>query len=334
MSEEAPSVALRRLIDGYKVTQAVYVAATLGIADLLADGPRGSDDLAAATGTDAGVLRRLLRALAALGVLEEHDGDAFTLTAVGDGLRSDGGEPLAGWALYSGGADAWQAWGELLYSTRTGQSAFTHVHGMNAWEYRAAHPESAAVFDRAMTDLSRRSNRSLLEAYDFGRFGNVVDIGGGRGAFLDALLEAHPHVHGVLFDLPHVIATCEDASADVAPRRRAVAGSFFEGVPEGGEAYVLRAVLHDWADDEAVAILRTCRGAMTDDAVLLVIERDLGPANELPEAKLSDLNMLVGPGGRERAIEEYAALFERAGFRFRASTPSAFGLHVIEGAPA
>lgn len=170
--------------------------------------------------------------------------------------------------------------------------------------------------------LARRSNRSLLEAYDFGRFGNVVDVGGGRGAFLDALLEAHPHMHGVLFDLPHVIATCEDASADVAPRRRAVAGSFFEGVPEGGEAYVLRAVLHDWADDEAVAILRTCRGAMTDDAVLLVIERDLGPANELPEAKLSDLNMLVGPGGRERAIEEYVALFDSAGFRFHASTPS------------
>lgn len=333
MTEESPSVVLRRLIDGYKVTQAVYVAATLGIADLLADGPRDSDDLAAATGTDAGALRRVLRALAALGVLEE-DGSAFTLTAVGEGLRSDSDEPLAGWALFSGGADAWQAWGELLYSTRTGESAFTHVHGMNAWDYRAAHPESSAVFDRAMTDLARRSNRSLLEAYDFGRFGTVVDVGGGRGAFLAALLAAHPRMHGVLFDLPHVIAGRRDTTGEADPRLRTVAGSFFDGVPEGGDAYAMRAVLHDWPDDEAVAILRTCRTAMTEDAVLLVIERDLGPANELPEAKLSDLNMLVGPGGRERAIEEYAALFQAAGFVLHRSTPSAFGLHIIEGTPA
>jgi len=334
VTEERPSVVLRRLIDGYKVTQAIYVAATLGIADLLAEGTRDSDDLAAATGTDPDALRRLLKALAAVGVLEEHEGSTFTLTAVGEGLRSDGEEPLAGWALFSGGADAWQAWGELLYSTRTGESAFTHVHGMNAWEYRASHPESAAVFDRAMTDLARRSNRSLLDSYDFGRFSTVVDVGGGRGAFLAALLEAHPGMHGVLFDLPHVIETSAATIGATDSRRRVEAGSFFERVPEGGDAYVLRAVLHDWGDDEALAILRTCRRAMTGEARLLVIERDLGPANELPETKLSDLNMLVGPGGRERMIDEYATLFQEAGFRFDRSTPSAFGLHVIEGTPA
>jgi O-methyltransferase domain len=141
-------------------------------------------------------------------------------------------------------------------------------------------------------------------------------------------------MHGVLFDLPHVIETSADTVGDADPRRRSVAGSFFDAIPEGGDAYTLRAVLHDWGDAEAVEILRTCRSAMTNDAVLLVIERDLGPANELPEAKLSDLNMLVGPGGRERAIDEYAALFQAAGFDFNCSTPSAFGLQVIEGTPA
>lgn len=334
MTEESPSVVLRGLIDGAKVTQAICVAATLGIADLLAEGPRDSDDLAAATGTDAGALRRLLRALAAFGVLEEGDEGTFTLTAVGEGLRSDADEPLAGWAIFSGSPETWRAWGELLHSTRTGESGFAHVHGMSAWDHRAAHPASAAVFDRAMTDLARRSNQAVVEAYDFGRFGTVVDVGGGRGALLIALLTAHPHMNGVLFDQPHVIETREAAPGDIAPRLRAVAGSFFDGVPEGADAYVLRAVIHDWGDDEAVGILRACRRAMTDDATLILIERDLGPPNELPEAKLSDLNMLVGPGGRERTIDEYAALFEDAGFRFIRSTPSAFGLHVIEGAPA
>ena len=251
----------------------------------------------------------------------QEDGGGFALTAVGDGLRSDAEEPLGGWALFSGEADAWQAWGELLYSVRTGRSAFEHVHGAGPWEHRATHPESSAVFDRAMSDLSRRASRSLMDAYDFGRFATIVDVGGGRGGFLDALLAAHPRMHGILFDLPHVIAAADDA-----PRRRRMGGSFFDNVPEGGDAYVLRSVLHDWADDEATAILSSCRRAMGDGAVVLVVERDLGPADEHLEAKLSDLNMLVGPGGRERTIDEYAALLAHAGLHFEHSAPSAGGL--------
>jgi hypothetical protein len=336
VTEERPSVVLRRLIDGYKVPQAIHVAATLGIADLLADGPRGSDDLAAGTETHPGSLHRLLRALAAVGVLEECDGERFALTAVGECLRSDADEPVGGWAVFVGRRNVWDAWGDLVYSVRTGESAFGHVHGMSAWDYRARHPEEAAVFDRAMADLARRSNRSLLEAYDFGRFATAVDVGGGRGALLACLLGAHPGLRGVLFDLPHVIAAPEDltADADVAARCRIVAGSFFDAVPEGGDAYMLRAVLNCWEDEDAVAILGCCRRAMRADATLLVIERDLGPANRLPEAKLSDLTMLVGPGGRERTIDEYATLLGAAGFRFLGSTPVAFGLHIIEGTPA
>jgi hypothetical protein len=196
---------------------------------------------------------------------------------------------------------------------------------MDPWEYRATHPESAALFDAAMTDLSRRTNRSLLEAYDFSRFGTVVDVGGGRGALLSALLAAHPHQHGVLFDLPHVVAGAPSAEGD---RLRVVGGSFFDGVPGGGDAYLLRAILHDWPDDDCVRILDACRGAMGEDATLLVIERDL--ADGLQEAALSDLNMLIGPGGRERTRVEYASLLSSAGLRLVRAWPSARGLHVFE----
>ena len=215
--------------------------------------------------------------------------------------------------------------GELLHSVRTGESAYQYVHGMDAWEYRATHPESAAVFDAAMTDLSRRTNRSVLEAYDFSRFATVVDVGGGRGALLAALLAAHPHQHGVLFDLPHVVATAPPADDD---RLRVVGGSFFAGVPSGGDAYLLRAILHDWPDDVCVRILDACRAAMGGEATLLIIERDL--ADGLQEAALSDLNMLVGPGGSERTRAEYAALLASAGLRLVEAWPSARGLHVFE----
>jgi len=336
VSDERPSVVLRRLVNGYQVSQAIHVAATLGIADLLAGRARQSGDLAAETQTDPRALYRLLRALAAVGVLEERDGRRFALTAVGDCLRSDAAEPVGGWAAFVGRRSHWHAWGELQHSVQTGEEAFRYAHGMDAWEYRAQHPEEAAAFEGAMTDLTRRSQRSIMDAYDFARFTTVVDVGGGRGALLAILLAAHPHMRGVLFDLPHVIASLDAVSPDpgVADRCRTMAGSFFEGVPAGGGAYVLRAVLHDLDDAQAVAILRTCRAAMGDDAKLLIIERDLGPPNELPGAKFSDVNMLIGQGGQERTIDEYAELMHRAGLRFIASTPGAFDLHIIEGEPA
>jgi hypothetical protein len=278
----------------------------------------------------------LLRALAAVGVLEERESRRFALTPVGDCLRSDAAEPVGGWAAFVGRRSHWDAWGALQHSIQTGDNAFRHVHGVGAWEYRAQHTEEAAAFDRAMADLTRRSQRLIMDAYDFAPFATVVDVGGGRGALLATLLAAHPRMRGVLFDLPHVVASIDAISADpaVADRCRMVAGSFFESVPVGGDAYVLRAVLHDWNDSDAVAILRNCRAAMGDNATLLIIERDLGPANELPATKFSDLNMLASLGGQERAMDEYADLMRQAGLRFIASTPGAFDLHIIEGTAA
>jgi hypothetical protein len=175
-------------------------------------------------------------------------------------------------------------------------------------------------------------NAAVLAAYDFGRFGTVVDVGGGNGALLAALLAAHPHLRGILFDQPHVVSGAPPVleAAQVVDRCEIVGGSFFSSVPEGGDAYVLKSIIHDWEDEECVAILRSCRSAMSEEAAVLVIERDLGAPNENPAAKLSDLNMFVMPGGRERTLDEYATLFERAGLRRLAAHPSRSGHLVIE----
>jgi hypothetical protein len=315
---------LLRLVNGYQVSQAIHVAAVLGIADLLEDGPRTSDDLAAATETHPRTLYRLLRALAGAGVLREDEGRSFTLTPLGDPLRSNAPGSVHGWAAFAGRAPHRDAWTHLIDSVRTGENAFRIAHGVGAWESRAADPEENAAFDRAMVSRTRAVNGSLLDAYDFGRFRTIVDVGGGRGALLAALVEAYPSMRGVLFDQPHVVD-----GVDLGERVRVVAGSFFEEVPAGGDAYVLKWILHDWEDDEAAAILRVCRAATGDGATLLVVERELGS----PESTFSDLNMLVGPGGQERTREEYGTLFEAAGFRLVGATPTASGMSVLEATP-
>jgi O-methyltransferase/methyltransferase family protein len=327
---------LRRLINAYQVTQALHVAAVLGIADLLAGGGRTSDELAAATDAHPDTLYLLLRALASVGVFREEDDRRFTLTELGEDLRSDVPGSLAGWAAFVGRPASWEAWGALLHSVRTGENAYANVHGAGVWEHRSRHPEEQAAFDRAMTALTGHVNRSLLDAYDFGRFGTVVDVGGSHGTLLAALLAEHPDMRGVLFDQPQVVAAAEDAlrAAGVADRCDAVGGSFFDGVPTDGDAYVLKSILHDWEDDAAAAILRRCRAAMSDSAVVLVVERLLGPPNTSPGPKFSDLTMLVAPGGRERSEEEFAALFADAGLRLAAVVPTASDFNVIEAAAA
>jgi O-methyltransferase domain/Dimerisation domain len=333
----APHMMLRRLINGFQLSQAIHVAATLGIADLLSDGARTSDELARETETDPGALYRLLRALAAAGVFSEEEGRRFALTELGEGLRSDVPGNLAGWAAYFVGPASWQAWGALGHSVRTGENAFRHVHGTDAWSWRADRPDESALFDRAMLTATRIMDSALIDGYDFGRFGTVVDVGGGNGALLATLLAAYPTLQGVLFDLPHVVSGADEVlgAAGVADRCRVVGGSFFDGgIPEEGDAYVLKAIVHDWEDEESQAILRACRAAMSDGDALLVIERVLGPPNEDLQTKLIDLNMLVHPGGRERTLEEYDSLLQTAGFRLVGATPTPAAHSVIEAAPA
>lgn len=327
---------LRNLVNGYQATQALHTAAKLGIADLLGDDSLTSNELAEAVGAHPEALYRLLRAVAALGVLREEPDRRFALTEFGAGLRTDHPQSIAGWASFVGAPSHWRAWDDLLYSVRTGENAFRHVNGADPWTYRREHPETSADFDRAMTSLSLQVVDAVLAVYDFGRFNAIVDVGGGNGALLGAMLGRHPGTRGILFDQPHVAAGAEPLLRDagVADRIQVVGGSFFDSVPAGGDAYVLKSILHDWNDDRCVQILRVCRKAMSPSAALIVIERDLGGPNEAPAAKLSDLNMLVGPGGQERSPQHYADLFEQSGFRSTRVVPTASDAAVFEAVPA
>jgi O-methyltransferase domain/Dimerisation domain len=324
---------LRALANGHQVSQAIHVAATLGLADLLGDGSRTSDELAEATGSHPGALYRLLRALASVGVFREEEGRRFALTPIGEHLRVDDPQSLTGWAAMIGRPYFRKTWTALGESVRTGENAFRLVHGTDVWTWRSMHPEESAIFDRAMTSTTRQVNRELLDAFDFGRFATIVDVGGGNGFLLASILARHSTMQGVLFDQEHVVVGAGPVleAAGVADRCRVVGGSFFDAVPAGGDAYILKSIIHDWDDEEAVAILRVCRRA---GGVVLLIERVVGPPNEDPATKFLDLNMLVMPGGRERTLDEYAALFEASGFSLVGETPTEGGTSVIEGAPA
>jgi hypothetical protein len=308
---------LLRLINGYQASQAIHVAAALGVADQLADGARDAEDLAAAIDAHAPALYRLLRALAAVGVLHEDADRRFSLTPLGQGLRADAPGSSAAWAAFIGRPYHWSAWSQLEHSVRTGENAFAAVHGVDVWTYRAEHPEESGIFDAAMTALAGRVAAAVLDAYDFGRFAVVADIGGSRGTLLSAILARHPQLRAVLFDLPTVVA-----GVDLGERCRIAGGSFFEAVPGDADAYILKSVLHDWEDEPAVAILRTIRRDAPEGSAVLIVERRLGPPNADPLAKLSDLNMLVATGGRERTREEYARLLEAAGYELVDETPA------------
>jgi SAM-dependent methyltransferase len=268
-------------------------------------------------------------------VFHEDGERGFSLTPMGNCLRSDAPIPVGPWAAFVGRPYVWQAWAGLIHSVQTGGNAFRHVHGTDVWAYRAGHPEEGSIFDRAMTGMSQSAAQAVAKSYDFTAFDCVVDVGGGHGALLVAILASYPKLRGILFDQPHVASPAGAAlqRAGVSDRCRIVTGSFFDSLPEGGDAHVLKAILHDWDDDNAVSILRVCRRTIRPRGKLLVVERLIAPPNEGPEAKLSDLNMLVSPGGRERTREEFAQLFEASGFRLASVTPTGTRLNVIEGLP-
>ncbi len=323
------------MANGFQVSQALHVAATLGISDLLAADPRTAADLAAATSTHEPTLVRLMRALEAVGVYERDPAGRFRNTDLGELMRSDVPGSMAGWMSFIGRPNHWQAWGGLLDSVRTGENAFTAVHGTPVWEYRRQRPAEQEAFDKAMTSNSSSVAKAVVGAYDFGRSASVVDVGGGVGALLAAVLERYPSVHGVLYDQPDVIAAAGPLfeRAGVDDRLEKVAGSFFESVPAGADAYVLKAIIHDWPDAESIDILRRCQEVMHDDAVLLLVEQILGAGADPVTTAFSDLNMLVGPGGRERTLDEYRDLLETAGLRLTEVTDTGTHVFVIEAKP-
>lgn len=327
---------LLRMANAFQVSQAIHVAATLGIADLLKDGPRSVDELAGATGSHAPTLYRLLRALASVGVFAEKSEGRFGLTPLAEHLRADAPGSLRAWAMQVGQTYFWTSWGHLLDSIREGEPAFPRLYGTTAWEYRAARPEEEAIFNAAMTALSAGVIQTVANGYDFSGIEVLVDVGGGEGALLAAILAANPALRGVLFDQSTVVAASGVVleRAGVADRCEAVGGSFFEAVPGGADAYLLKSVIHDWDDAEAIGILRNCRAAMDDSGKLLVVEPVIRPGGEPDPAKFSDLNMLVMLGGRERTAEDFGRLYSEAGFRLTGIVPTgAPPFSIIEGVP-
>ena len=326
---------LHQLINGYRISQAIHVAASLRIADHLVDGARTSHDLAVATETHPNSLYRLLRALAAAGVLHEGQDRTFSLTAVGQYLRCDISGSRHAWATFSGLPSYWGAWGQLLHSVRTGGNAFKHMHGIDVWAYRAQNPTESEIFDVAMREGSLRAFDDVAAICDFRRFKRIADIGGGDGSFLASILKAQDGCNGILFDQPHVVAAASTVlrEAGVTERCKVVEGNFFEGVPPGCDAYLLKFIIHDWQDEQAVALLRMCRRACKMSGRLVVVERVLASANEGLEDKLSDLNMLVSAGGRERTLEEFEVLFGAAQLAPVSVMRGNGWLTVIEAAP-
>jgi hypothetical protein len=321
---------LRTMVTGFRTSAALGVAADLGISDLLVEGPRTAEDLAGALAVDADTLYRLLRTLAAVGVYAEQDG-SFGNTDLSEGLRSDAPASLRPLARTLIDPATWSAWGHLGHSVRTGENAFEALHGTDIWTYREGQPEHNAIFNDNMTALSSLVADAVASAYDFGGLTSVVDVGGGHGILLEAVLARHEHLTGTVFDQAHALAAAPSAAAPatVAQRWAASSGDFFDKVP-AADAYILKSILHDWPDDRCVDILRTCRRSLNDGGVVLVVEVVLGRPGYEADAALSDLNMLVLPGGRERTEQEYAALFDAADLRLTSVIHTSTRASIIE----
>lgn len=327
-----PHIAMLQMITGFWVSRTIYVAAKLGLADLVRDQPRAADELAQIAGAHAPSLYRVLRALASVGVFVEDDQKRFANTPLSETLRSDAPGSLRAFAMVELGQEHFPAWGNLMHSVKTGEIAFDNLFKQNAWEYYAQNPEDASNFNQAMKGMTEIANAAVLAAYDFSGVNKLVDIAGGTGRLVSAILNAYPQMRGVLFDLPHVIAEAGPLleAAGVSDRCERVTGDFFKSVTEGGDAYIMKWIIHDWDDEKSTAILKNIHRAMNPDGKLLIIEMVVTEGNQPDLSKLVDLNMLVMTGGRERTKAEFESLLSGAGFRLTRVIQTASPFAVIE----
>lgn len=318
------------------MSAAVSAAATLGVADELAGGPRPVGELAKAVDAHAPTLYRLLRACVDFGLFQELDDQTFALTDLGEALRSDSANSMRGFARWVGEPADRYTWSDLVTAVRTGQPAFVATHGQDVWDYMGAHPATAAVFNDAMTSASNQMIAPVVNAYDFSGLHRLVDVGGGHGALLAEVLKATPDLHGVLYDQPEVVAGAGEPlrRAGVTDRCEIVSGSFFDGVPAGADGYLLSNVIHDWNDELSVRILAHCREAMAEGGRVLLAEVVMpGKPEPSPTVKLMDLNMLVLCGGKQRTEAEFGELFRAAGLELTRVVPGGF-CSVVEGVRA
>ncbi len=329
---------VEEMLMAFELTGAVYAAAKVGLADLLVEGPRPCAELAAATGTQAPLLQRLLRFLACVGVFAEEAPGVFGLTPEAELLRDVPGS-MRGSALLWGELGT-LAWRDVVGTVRTGQTGYQLTTGMRDWEYYEKNPAAGAVFNAGMTSGTRARAEELVAAYDFPTTGTVVDVAGGHGALLAAILQARPGMRGVLFDATHVVGGAQPLleAAGVADRCTVVGGDFFESVPRGGDVYTLKLIIHDWDDERATTILRNCWRAMDGHGTLLVMEGVMPSgiatkATEYFDAARADVTMMMWTGGKHRTVDEFRDLFGAAGFTLGRVIPTGSRYSVVEGHP-
>jgi hypothetical protein len=334
-AERAAAMTMLQMIWGIHVSRAVHVVAKLGVADLLADGPASSQELARATGTHHRSLYRILRLLGALGVFDEVEPGSFGLTVLGDRLRSDAPASMRSWATFLVGGV--QPYEHILETVRTGKPGIDIAYGMGIFEFLRQDPDSAAVFNAAMSERTAAFAPSVADTYDFSDIRSIADVGGGQGTLLAEILRRHSHLRGTLLETAAVASRAQALleGTDLAGRWDVVAGDFFEHVPRGADCYVLANIVHDWDDERAGKILRNCRESMASGGRVLIVERLIPdePRDAVP-ALLSDVNMLINTGGQERTNAEYAVLLARAGLQIGIVQPVAHPYGIIEGLTA
>jgi len=330
-----PHAHLIEMATAYWVSRAVYAAAKFGVADHLAEGPRSATEVAALTHTHAPSLHRLMRALGGLGLLVEDGHHRFGLTALGEALRQDAPGSARATVLALAGDWWWQGWEHVLHCLETGETGMQRASGTSIFNYLGEHPQEASYFNEAMIGFHGAEPAAVAGAYDFSACRTVVDVGGGTGNLLATVLEHHPGARGVLAELPHVLGEARAALAarGVLDRVTCQGIDFFSEVPAGGDVYLLSHIVHDWTEEQCVAILANCRRAMGPTSRLLIIEMVLPPGNGPHPGKLLDLAMLVMPGGQERTEEEYAALLRRAGLTLQRVVPTRSAVSVVEAVP-
>lgn len=322
---------LNKMLAGYRDTQVLYVAAKLAIFDLLRDAPKTSHDLANFTQTHEPSLRRLLGYLTSINILREDIQGQFSATEVGEFLQSDHPQSLYPWALLLGAPLGWKPWGELYETIKTGEPAFDRVFGEPFFQYLGHNPEDAAIFNAAMTQTSSESLSEITEVCDFSGFTKIVDVGGGHGGLLRGILERYPHIKGVLFDQPSVVAEANEIRGSaVEDRCELVGGDMFQSVPMGGDAYIMKTIIHDWSDAKAIEILRNCKEAMIEHGKIIIVDRVLKPNNQPDPGKSADLLMLVILNGRERTEKDFQDLYEAAGLKLIRTIPTK-GQSIMEG---
>lgn len=335
MQNPPAHIGMLQLLNGAHVAGAVSCLARLGIPDLLEAGPRSAEDLARQIGAQPQALYRLMRATACVGVLSEGPDGKFSETPLSAVLRKNAHPSLRNLAIMGGREWHGQGWSRLEYCVRTGKQALDQVYGMPIFQYLTQHPDEAQIFDDTMTELSAIDGPAVADAYSFDGIRSIVDVAGGHGFLLATILARNPQMRGTLYDAPHVIEGAKSGPLKpLMERCTLTSGDMFSSVPDGGDAYIMKHIIHDWPDDLCLKILRACRKNVTLKGKLLVVDSVIQPGNDFSPSKFLDLQMLIFPGGRERTEKEFRELLAAGGWQVNRIIPTRAPDSIVEGIPA